>query len=500
MPTITLTTIPTTIPNVTPTTMPTTIPSSIPTTATMTTSASPTPAPIPTTAAASAPMATSPVTTTPPPATTQHDPGSMDQGVSQEPLTTNTHATTHPGSSSDTTTIAMTTPLLGGPDSLSSTSTSTIPIIAGSAVAVVLAIVVIIVVLVIRRRNESVSKETDEKAAERSDLIEANRASGGDFPMQHIYSEEEGKDFGAHQPIYEEASAGAKGENDYHSFPLTGPVLMKKRRRGAAAPSEYLSPVDSNTILDDSSRVDEVYEYPIDLDPGSGDGCAVDSTLARVGSSAIQHDSSRDYKDYDYPIDLDPNDGSGRGDGSTLYHTLEPLDQNHGEAEGQATSYKQATSLSQVDQEPLPTADQGIYDSIAPRVRDDEQPYQEPPGSVEELYAHLQQPAYQQITRSSITIGKELGAGEFGVVTVGKLSMMGQHVPVAVKILKVSSVEAKKTLLQEAALMGQFYHSNVVRLVGVVTQSDPVMVILELMSGGNLRSYLHQLMPSKSPL
>ena len=53
----------------------------------------------------------------------------------------------------------------------------------------------------------------------------------------------------------------------------------------------------------------------------------------------------------------------------------------------------------------------------------------------------------------------------------------GKTVPIAIKVLKDTKAEAKRTLLQEAALMGQFNHSNVVRLLGVVTAGEPVRIV-----------------------
>ena len=54
------------------------------------------------------------------------------------------------------------------------------------------------------------------------------------------------------------------------------------------------------------------------------------------------------------------------------------------------------------------------------------------------------------------------------------LSPMGA-VEVAVKTLKPGSDESTKVkFLQEAAIMGQFQHRNVVNLHGVVTVGEPV--------------------------
>lgn len=46
---------------------------------------------------------------------------------------------------------------------------------------------------------------------------------------------------------------------------------------------------------------------------------------------------------------------------------------------------------------------------------------------------------------------------------------------VAIKTLKPgSSDKAKGDFLMEASIMGQFSHENVIRLIGVVTKSEPV--------------------------
>ncbi len=78
-----------------------------------------------------------------------------------------------------------------------------------------------------------------------------------------------------------------------------------------------------------------------------------------------------------------------------------------------------------------------------------------------------------------IRLGEKLGSGQFGVVYKGVWQSSAGDVEVAVKTLKEGSGEGDKVkFLQEAAIMGQFKHSNVVTMHGVVTVGEPVSLLL----------------------
>ena len=69
-----------------------------------------------------------------------------------------------------------------------------------------------------------------------------------------------------------------------------------------------------------------------------------------------------------------------------------------------------------------------------------------------------------------------IGSGQFGTVYSGKrLVSKGIVAEVAVKTLKEGAKEEDRVkFLQEAAIMGQFKHPNVVTMYGVVTNGEPV--------------------------
>ncbi len=68
-----------------------------------------------------------------------------------------------------------------------------------------------------------------------------------------------------------------------------------------------------------------------------------------------------------------------------------------------------------------------------------------------------------------------LGSGQFGTVSKGIWQSPMGNKDVAVKQLQPGASEEEKVkFLQEAAINGQFRHPNVVKLMGVVTISEPV--------------------------
>ncbi len=70
---------------------------------------------------------------------------------------------------------------------------------------------------------------------------------------------------------------------------------------------------------------------------------------------------------------------------------------------------------------------------------------------------------------------KHLGSGQFGTVNMGVWTTSVESTEVAVKTLQPMASEIDKVkFLQEAAIMGQFLHPNVVKLYGVVTVGEPV--------------------------
>ncbi|XP_008848433.1 ephrin type-A receptor 10 isoform X2 [Nannospalax galili] len=98
----------------------------------------------------------------------------------------------------------------------------------------------------------------------------------------------------------------------------------------------------------------------------------------------------------------------------------------------------------------------------------------------------------KELDAKSVTLEKSLGAGRFGDLCCGCLQLPGrQELPVAVYTLRDGCSDSQRlSFLAEALTLGQFDHSHIVRLEGVVTRGNPLMIVTEYMSHGALDDFL----------
>jgi insulin receptor len=69
-------------------------------------------------------------------------------------------------------------------------------------------------------------------------------------------------------------------------------------------------------------------------------------------------------------------------------------------------------------------------------------------------------------------------------------------IPVAVKtVAEGANIRQRYEFLNEASVMKEINTTHVVKLLGVVSQGQPVLVLMELMENGDLRKYLRALRP-----
>lgn len=105
-----------------------------------------------------------------------------------------------------------------------------------------------------------------------------------------------------------------------------------------------------------------------------------------------------------------------------------------------------------------------------------------------------------QIRRDQITMTSFLGSGAFGEVYEGivkNVSIDDPETRVAIKTLrKGATVQEKGEFLQEAHLMSNFKHDHILRLIGVCFDMETLYIIMELMQGGDLLSFLRQSRPT----
>ncbi len=102
-----------------------------------------------------------------------------------------------------------------------------------------------------------------------------------------------------------------------------------------------------------------------------------------------------------------------------------------------------------------------------------------------------------ELEPSMVEMTTPLGQGAFGTVHLGRLCRPS-HDPKAVAIKTLSPTlnesdrsEYEQKFLSEARLLASLSHPHIITLLGVVSKSKPVMMIMELMST-DLKTHLRQ--------
>ena len=93
------------------------------------------------------------------------------------------------------------------------------------------------------------------------------------------------------------------------------------------------------------------------------------------------------------------------------------------------------------------------------------------------------------LRHSEVKVGKRIGKGAFGDVFESTLSN-GQKV--AVKTCRSSDLQDVDKFLKEAEILKQYSHPNIVQLIGVCAEKDPIYIVMELMPGGALLEFLRK--------
>ncbi|XP_075993456.1 tyrosine-protein kinase Fer [Genypterus blacodes] len=95
------------------------------------------------------------------------------------------------------------------------------------------------------------------------------------------------------------------------------------------------------------------------------------------------------------------------------------------------------------------------------------------------------------LNHEDVALGELLGKGNFGEVFKGTLQR--DKTPVAVKTCKEDlPPELKIRFLSEARILKQYDHPNIVKLIGVCTQRQPIYIVMELVPGGDFLSFLRK--------
>ncbi|XP_066594621.1 tyrosine-protein kinase Fer isoform X2 [Prorops nasuta] len=96
-----------------------------------------------------------------------------------------------------------------------------------------------------------------------------------------------------------------------------------------------------------------------------------------------------------------------------------------------------------------------------------------------------------ELNNDDVILLEKIGRGNFG--DVYKAQLKPCKTEIAVKTCKVTLPdEQKRKFLQEGRILKQYDHPNIVKLIGICVQKQPIMIVMELVPGGSLLTYLRK--------
>ncbi|KAK4878187.1 hypothetical protein RN001_010693 [Aquatica leii] len=142
----------------------------------------------------------------------------------------------------------------------------------------------------------------------------------------------------------------------------------------------------------------------------------------------------------------------------------------------------------------VPTADKNIYGNTGPNSPMELNTLLPTRINIPTRSHNAQRNGYQNVphyTYKELTFVEELGEGAFGKVYKGELKIKSGKTIVAVKSLKENaSAKTQADFQREIELISELKHPNIICLLGVVVKQEPMCMLFEFMSEGDLHEFL----------
>ncbi|XP_046392076.1 tyrosine-protein kinase Fer isoform X3 [Ischnura elegans] len=94
-----------------------------------------------------------------------------------------------------------------------------------------------------------------------------------------------------------------------------------------------------------------------------------------------------------------------------------------------------------------------------------------------------------ELNNDDVVLDVKIGRGNFG--DVFKAHLKPDNIDVAVKTCRLTlPEEQRRKFLLEGRILKRYDHPNIVKFIGICVQKQPIMIVMELVPGGSLLTYL----------